>query len=321
MIRKKPKGDSLIICLTPLQMLIAERIISLSPNQEFDLLVIAPSGNKKYRYYYQRLSKISKKSLYYETSPGFLDFLKFIKELKLNKLHIKYQNIYLANITSRHIQYIVSKSKKSNIYTFDDGTVNIIQNSLYYSNSKPSKLKRIIWRIIGVRYYMKDIKRKSLIHYTIYDNIPNIINDTRLINLFDKKPELTCTSKAVKIFLGQPLVEISNHYSSEFIRNVVESYHIEYYFPHPREKELPKGNYEVIDSDLVFEDYIVKFLKENPNIEAHVYSFTSSCLLNISQIERVKPNFIYDDYLELNFSHFYSFAQEKLNIRTIKIEN
>lgn len=314
-------SSSLIMCMTPLQMLIAEKIIALKPKENFDIITIALSDNYKYRNYFKRVSLKCNNSLYYVPEPGLKEFFKYIKLLKLNKLDKKYDNLYLASIDCRHFQYLISKNNKAEIHTFDDGTANIIQNSLYYLNSKPPKLKRMIWRIIGVKYYMEDIKRKSLIHYTIYNNIPNIINDTYLINLLDKESELTYTNKTIKIFLGQPLTEISDHYSSELIRKVVESYHIDYYFPHPREDELPEGNYKIIDSDLVFEDYIVSFLKENPNIEAHVYSFTSSCLLNISQVERIKSTLIYDDYLERNIKEFYKLAKEKFNIQTIKIEN
>ena len=51
----KITGKSLIVCLTPLQMLIAEKIISLNPDKQFDLLVIALSDNEKYKHYYQKV--------------------------------------------------------------------------------------------------------------------------------------------------------------------------------------------------------------------------------------------------------------------------
>lgn len=312
---------SLIICLTPLQMLIAEKVISLNPDKQFDLLVIALSDNEKYKHYYQRLSKSCENSLYYKASSSSFEFLEFIKQLKLNKLHIKYQNIYLASVDSRHIQYIISKSNKANIYTFDDGTANIMQNSLYYRDSKPPIWKRVIWRALGIKYYMGDIKNLSSTHYTIYKDISNIIDDTFYIDLFNKKLAATSTNKTVRIFLGQPLYEISTHYSSEFITKTIEDNNIDYYYPHPREKQLPKGNYEIINSNLIFEDYIIKFLEENPNTEAYVYSFTSSCLLNISQIDRVKPIYIYDDYLDSTLKDFYDLARDRLNISTIRIEN
>lgn len=37
---------NLIMCATPLQMLIAKKIIDLFPNEEFDLLVVALNNNK-----------------------------------------------------------------------------------------------------------------------------------------------------------------------------------------------------------------------------------------------------------------------------------
>lgn len=321
MIEKYRSSNSLIMCVTPLQMLIAEKIIELKSDENFDILTIALSDNSKYQSYFERVCQKCNSSLYYIAEPSLKGFIKYTKLLRLNKLDKEYKNLYLASIDSRHFQYLVSKNNRANIFTFDDGTANIIKESSYYLDSKPPIWKRIIWRTMGVKYYMDDIKSMSLTHYTIYKNIPNIIDNTFVIDLFDKEIEQNNIDKTLSIFLGQPLYEISKYYSYEFIATTIEKYNIDYYYPHPREKGLPQGKYEVIHSSLIFEDYILDFLKRNPTTQVHVYSFTSSALLNISQIERVKLNLIYDDYLEHHFSDFYSLARDKLNIQTVKLQD
>lgn len=67
--------QNIIICTTPLQMLIAHKIIKTKADESFDLLVIAQQDNEKYRYYFNRLKKDCKKSLYYTLKKGGLSFL------------------------------------------------------------------------------------------------------------------------------------------------------------------------------------------------------------------------------------------------------
>ena len=175
---------SLIMCVTPLQMLIAEKIIHKFKDQKFDVIVIALADNEKYRYYYKKLEKISCNSFYYVPKDGFLGFLEYINVLKKNGFVGKYTNCFLASIDSRHFQYIISKNKNTNIYTFDDGTANIIKNSLYYINEKIPSWKKMIWNFIGIDSYMEDIKKSSKKHYTLYENVSNIIENTEYLKLF-----------------------------------------------------------------------------------------------------------------------------------------
>ncbi|MED6316139.1 MAG: glycosyltransferase family 52 [Pseudomonadota bacterium] len=320
MIFKKEKNRSLIMCVTPLQMIIAEKIIQLNPKEDFDLLVIALSDNDKYRYYYDRLKSICVRSLYYTTEKGIKGFFSYIGKLKKNKLNEKYESLYLASIDSRHFQYILSRNKKANIYTFDDGTANIIPQSLYYSNSKPKLFKKIIWRGFGIKHYMEDVKKLSLLHYTIYKDAPNIIEKTQFIKLYgDFKLSSNPVTKVVKIYLGQPLEEISVDFNSQYVAKIIAKLDMDFYYPHPREKVIPKGEFDIITSQLVFEDYIVSYLEENPEVMVEVYSFISSAMLNIASLDRIELNYIYDSYLYEKYKIFYEFAKNVFSIQTIRL--
>lgn len=317
-IEKKPR--SLIMCVTPLQMIIAEKIIQLNPKEDFDLLVIALSDNDKYQYYYDRVKVICVSSLYYITEKGIKGFLSYIKKLNKNKLNRGYENFYLASIDSRHFQYILSRNKKANIYTFDDGTANIIPQSLYYSNSKPRLFKRIIWRFFGIKHYMEDIKKLSSLHYTIYNNVPNIIKETQLVRLYkDSDLNPTSVNKVSKIYLGQPLEEISDIFTGDYISQRLKKLDIDFYYPHPREKGIPKGDYTIVTSPLVFEDYIITYLKDNPEVRVEVYSFISSAILNIASLDRVDVCYIRDPYLYNLYKNFYIFSLKNLNISLLQI--
>ncbi len=313
-------NKSLIMCLTPLQMIIAEKIIQLNPKEDFDLLVIALSDNDKYRYYYDRLKSICVRSLYYTTEKGIKGFFSYIGKLKKNKLNEDYESLYLASIDSRHLQYILSKNEKANIYTFDDGTANIIPQSLYYSNNKPKLFKRMVWRGFGIKHYMEDVKRLSSLHYTIYKDVPNIIEKTQFIKLYgDFKLSSNPVTKVVKIYLGQPLEEISVDFNSHYVAVIIAKLGIDFYYPHPREKIIPKDEFNIITNQLVFEDYIVSYLEENPEVMVEVYSFISSAMLNIASLDRIELNYIYDSYLYEKYKNFYEFAKNVFSIQAIRL--
>lgn len=321
----KQEPRSLIMCATPLQMLIAEKIIHLSGNEHFDLVVLALNDNQKYRYYYNRLKEICDNSFYYIPRAGLTGFLYFLKHLKKSNINKNYNNLYLASIDARHFQYIISKNNLANVFTFDDGTANIIPSSIYYSNStEPSKLKKIIWRSLGVKYYIEDIKVKSKKHYTIYRDAPNIINKLKFIALLPQlelNEKKISNDKTVKFYLGQPLSDIEEKFDHNFVEEKLKRIGIDYYFPHPREIEYPKGNFETVDSILIFEDFIITYLVENPEVKIEVYSFISSALLNVSSLLKVQCIYLYNDDFMMRYKDFYFFSKSKFNIKLKNVES
>ena len=315
------KNRSLIMCVTPLQMLIAERIIELKSDESFDLLVVALNDNEKYRTYFERVKKHCVNSLYYVQGKRRLFF--FIKQLKKNRLDIKYNNYYLASIDSIYFQYIISKNKHSDVFTFDDGTANIMPSSLYYSNTKPKFLQRAVWRVLGVKHYMAHLKEKSLLHYTIYKDISNIIDNQQylsLIPLGDEK-QSALKDKTIGFYLGQPLTDISENFDLSFVKNNIDKLKVDYYYPHPREKVYPEGNYQIVESPLIFEDYIVQFLKDNPNVSIEVYSFTSTALINIMSLDRIQVTYIHDNQFFKLYKSFYEFSEELFGILHLDLDS
>lgn len=318
MVSSFKKNKSLIMCTTPLQMIIAERIIDLHPDKSFDLIVVTLNSNEKYRYYFNKLKKSCNNNLYYVSKEGLVEFINFIRELTINNVNKNYTDLFIASIDLRHFQYVASKNKNAKIYTFDDGLANIIESDIYYSNTVPKWYKKIIWYFIGVKYYIKDIREKSLLHYTIYKNIPNIISNTKFIELFQASQSINYNNyKKIKIYLGQPLSEMSKIIDDNYIIEVVEKLNIDYYYPHPREFCIPNVKAKIIHSNLVFEDYILDFLRKNNDLTVEVYSFISGTLLNIVSIDRVKVNFIYEKNLYKEFEEFYDFSKLSFGIQTI----
>lgn len=327
------RNQCLIMCTTPLQMIIAEQLINTNPHKNFNILLVTPNHNSKYNYYFNRISSKCNMSIYYVTPKSSLLTLLtfhsgFVKAIKQTILSLTYDEIYLASIDSRHFQYIVTKNPTSILFTFDDGTANIINTSIYYSYNRVRALKQYPWRCLGVKNDMEDLKSLSSLHFTIYKGVKNIIDKTQFIPLIDQnktvrnKPENQSLerSKVVNIYLGQPLHEISKVYSVENIQSKLSQINIDIYFPHPREgAHTPKGQFKVVDSPLIFEDFIIDYLYNNPTIRVNVYSFISSALLNVSHIPNINPIYIYDPYLQIRFKSFYELAENYFKIDFITL--
>lgn len=318
------KSTSLILCSNPLQMLIAQKIIDLHPNNRFDLIVTCPKNNEKYAYYFDKLQKRCNICLFFIEGPGIRKFLEFKAKLKNNGLNKDYSKIYVASIDSRYYRYIISKNSKSTIYTFDDGLANIIDTSHYYITRKQPFFKKIIWRGLGIKFTTQDIRFKSNLHFTIYDKQPNIIKNTQFISLLDSLNSYRSEvlPKRLNIFIGQPMIELSNHYDKEYITKVLRKLKIDCYYPHPKEDNvyIPKDqDVEVIYNKLICEDYIIELLNDNPSLEIYLYSFFSSSIVNLANTHRVRVFFIHDTFLYNRLESFYKNTQESMGIPNIDI--
>lgn len=99
----KQKSRSLIMCTTPLQMLIAEKIIQLNQNEKFDLILIINGNlNGKFKNYFNRLKVNTCKSMMYELK-NVSKAKKIKKFLEFKKNYHKWSNFnyssyYLASI-------------------------------------------------------------------------------------------------------------------------------------------------------------------------------------------------------------------------------
>lgn len=83
----------------------------------------------------------------------------------------------------------------------------------------------------------------------------------------------------------------------------------------------PKGDYQIVKSPLIFEEYVVQFLKEKPNVNIEVYSFTSTVLLNISSLDRIQVNHMHDNQFFKLHKSFYKFSEELFGIPHLDLNN
>lgn len=273
---------NLIICCTPLQILIAEKIIELHPNERFHGLVITPILSNKYQYYFDKLSKICQKIDLIVTN-NYSKFLIYFNVIKVKFLfHNSFEKIFIANINDSIIQAIVSKFSKSLLYTFDDGTINI-SNRKFDNFACESSFKKVIRFFFNIHENVDSIKYRSKLHYTIYPNFPNIVPYVKVIELIKDNFTYNYSYKGeIKVMLGQSIFMDDNK-NKKIIEKIIYDNSIDFYFPHPLERfHIDNVNY--INTFLIFEDYLIKYWF---NQKCTIYTFFSSAALNISQLNNV----------------------------------
>ena len=268
---------NLIICYTPLQVLIAEKIIEKYPEQRFYGVMIYVSKNAKFTHYTERLKK--KCADFFELHQH-TDRISLIREIIALKFHFTgktFDRVFVASINDLQIQFLLSSIYFNEIYTFDDGTANIVNSSVYYQKEPDTFVRKWINRLFGNKYSVQKLKRLSKRHYTIYPDFNNIVENTLPVHLFEGSKQVGHDDeKVVSILLGQP-VYLESQKNIDLAKRVIEQFNIDYYLPHPRE-QYNIDNVTYIETPLIFEDYIAKNFSDK---RCRIYTYFSSAVLNV----------------------------------------
>ena len=301
---------NLVVCWTPLQMLIAEKIIESHPNEKFYTIVMSHSGkNEKYDYYSSILSQKSERfySFYLEPqSQNKLFVYTSLLELKLKSLLFPpLKTIYFAHISSPEIHTLVSTYPNVEIRTFDDGSSNLLKKSAFLNNanriSTGEVSRRFYELFINSTQSVKSIRERSIEHYTIFKDLKNIMDDGHrkmtYLPLFDVsklKPSKEIKD-TIKILLGSPEKEMK-----EVSEKATKHFGIKYATLHPRQRyEL--SNAITLQSPYIIEDYMLKEIEKNPHTHYEIYTFFSGAALTMKDFPNVsvyalKPSSLPSDY-------------------------
>lgn len=278
---------NLIISTSPLQMLIAERIIEQYPSEQFECVIISNIYNEKFDYYSERLGKLCY-NLYRlsTTSLSLKKIFRFINLRKNTELFRgkEYDRVFVASIDDTIIYSILDNAVWKRLYTFDDGSINIVNSGRFY-RERPA-FYNILKRILNIKYSQEEIVENSICHYTIYPNRKNIIDNVSAINLFKSPYDFSGATENIAILLGQYVYASDSENWDLFIK-VMSSYNIKYLFPHPKMMNLDfsdESGMEIIDTNLIFEEYIQELAKDK---KIKLYTFFSSAAMNVANYPNI----------------------------------
>lgn len=317
---------NLIICWTPLQMVIAEKIIDLHPNDKFYTIVISHSAkNKKFEHYSSKLAKKSERfySFYiHPQSQNKLFVYTTLLELKLKGLLFpKVKTVFLAHLSSPENHTIISSLYNSEIKTFDDGTANLIKKSVFLDDRErisTGYFSNFFYKyLINTSHHTKEVRENSVEHYTIFKDFSNAMEKKErkmtYLPLFNAS-KLKTNSKikdTIKIMLGTAEKELK--ITSE---KAVEYFKIKYTSLHPRQN-YKLNNTITLESNLIIEDYLLQEIEKNPDTLYEIYTFFSGAALTLKDFPNVKVYAIKPNSFPANYwlSPVYSlFEQAKVPI-------
>lgn len=290
---------NLIICCTPLQVLIAEKIIDLYPNENFHGVLFSPIHNEKYQYYFTRLKEKCHRADYIDVKDLFRNkyylLIKFISFWMKGLFLRNVRRIFLANIDVFYIHLFIGRFKEAEVITFDDGALNLNFFQNFFTRAKPQEIfspKFLFLLRLFKAVTLKELCLRQKKHYSIY-KLPNIMGETTYLDLLgsllfiDNDHNFT---KNVSILIGQPIYQDQindKELDVNLMKKVIKDYHIEYYFPHPRENYIV-DNVNYVNTPLIFEDYLTSLIRNNPNVQYVIYTFFSSVALNLSSVPNIK---------------------------------
>lgn len=312
---------NLFLCLTPLQILITKKLIELKKEQS-EVLILTYNVNEKYEYYMKVIEKsqyVNRVSIIKIEDNNIFTKMMTLQNIVKWSRDKKYKTAYLASIDNFFMHCVLHYSEIVEVYTFDDGTANILESSFYFID-KSSRFSRIIKKLLGIQWTLDCIKKQTKKHYTIYHDIKNIVTNTEYIDVFSYGNLVldNNTKKKVSIYLGQPfdnkMVSMNVYKKLKHIDGDVK------YYIHPREKKdflllNGLGEDDIIQSDLIIEDYVSELLTLNYTVA--LFSVSSSAAFNLYNTRGVAVCFVIDDTIE-EVEGLYNLIKEK-SLKTISL--
>lgn len=309
---------NLFICHTPLQALIAQHLIKQQNRPSHLLMFTYPQANNpKFQHYYQSTAQLCSHAQYHIISSHPLKRFFQLPHL-INKLDKCYHTIFVSSIDNPNAQYPISKLKFQYLETFDDGTANLLPDSVLYRN--PNNYKRWLFKTLrNIKYQTEELRQLAQCHHTLYPNLPNIVYPTLPITLWHTShPQNKHTQKHThRILLGQPTMPNAQH-NAQLTEQILQHFAIQSYFPHPREQITPKHT-NIIDTPYIFEDWLCQQRHNQPDTHYHIYHFASTAAINVhnfpnASIQAIRPN--YPPFNQPLFNQLYQLMQ-KLSIPII----
>lgn len=316
------------ICITPLQVLIAQRIIAdlIAQPAQIIGLYLPYADTAKHRHYFAKLQAVCDQAAFVVLKnqtwqQRFVTLHQLKHTLKrLNLWQQPVERVYLASVDVLFLQYVIAKINFHQLYTFDDGTANIFPNSSYHQPLPKSRAMQAFKKLLGVRYAdVGAVLAASQAHYTIFPHEKNVIANTIPIALYKDLPSplvhnqpIDKTDKAdqtvKRLLLGQGLdAFIGAAAYRELVQTMVTRFAIDAFVPHPRERLDFGALLPVLATDNIIEDYVMAELHQYPNQVIEIYTFMSTAVFTLKDLPRTRITLVYNRALWQQFVEAYQF--------------
>ncbi|WP_413459983.1 glycosyltransferase family 52 [Herbaspirillum huttiense] len=299
--------DSLCVCMTPLHVLIAERIVHARGRKFARGLYLCHDDTAKHRFYAERLSAICETTDFKaEVQPvpsGPLRHWHWVRLLRRMRLRlaqqfagIKVREVVTSCSADRALMALLAVLQPSELSTFDDGFANIDPSPppIFVHTRWP---QRLILQLAGIGWWPERVHQRSARHFTIYDQA-NVVQRLQRLTLGAEDlavpaagDQAASNEEDIVVFLG-PYPEVGPEILEAFERAARQLKPIGY-LPHPRDAHGLLKSVPRLESLLVAEDFVVQQLRKAGSAGVRVYGYNSSGLVNLAAIQGARAyNFV-----------------------------
>lgn len=302
--------NSVFLVRTPLQYRIARRIVSKNNIKSYKIIILADVHFDTY----------SDTLIIYRTNKLF-EYLKIRKHL----LTHDYNEVYIASISNYIFQACIKCIPLSTLYTFDDGSANLLSESAMNKKSNfKDYIKGILFNFILKLPDERRIKEIAKLHYTIFEPVESSNRLVYLDNVFNSIEDEGYKNhqcKKATILIGSCYKELSKKSENlkKLIYSTLPTENI-YYIPHPRSKDLIFFNIPVIKSGYVAEEVIQKMLLEGCE-EILVIGCFSTTHLNLHGIPGISLIVLDSDIISTKYRIDQKVTNDFPNIKVVDLKS
>lgn len=293
------EGKSLCICLTPLHVLIANRIREEN-NQIFDLgIYMSYQKDEKQEFYFRKMNSFCKDIEFVKTPqekyPAGLNKYITIYKRRTHFLHKFYSygnfDYVLASSSINHYLWsLIQSSNPNRLETYDDGLLNIAKTPAHHYE-KTSFLDNLFLNISGIHLNKEKLIEQSSRHYSIYeqDNWFSRVSYLSLHKIRNRSSIGHQHQVLMEVFLG-PAPETDKAVwalVSDYLRKNPKTL----YLRHPRDEENRFDFLQRLHTKLIVEDYVIEQIQET-GTNFTVTGTESSALINLSTMPNVRTQSI-----------------------------
>lgn len=277
---------NLLVCYTPLHVLVAEQIMAEHPGETFDLISACFADTDKQRHYYRRLQAQCRNSCFL-VLPSDDGKLKAQKAMLRQAFAEPYHKVFIAALHEAFSRRLLETVAWQHLETFDDGVANLLPEHPHWQK-QASLRHRLRYRLFG-RLSLPLLRELSSRHYTIYPNLPNVFDNTVPLRLWRESSRSGSPVRETRrVFLSQPIFEGAGcgQANADLSLKVMKALDIDRCLPHPREAFRAQG-ISYIDTPLIAEDYFLQEAREHPAIRYELYTFYSSAVMHLNGMPNV----------------------------------
>jgi len=275
---------ALVILRTPFQAWMAKQILDLEGVTSFSLVYFTVQNSSEDQNYYSELSSLAKEAQYIyvpKTRKDIFSQFSFKSHAKKWLRDKGCDLTLLSSIDAFLPSAIMAKQGGAELVTFDDGTSNINDESVFFIDRLNCR-GRLYKKYFGA-LSLEETKKRIARHYTLHSEFPNIVGPDRLISLpgWSKRQYIAEQKPEKKYFLGAPFFR--RELSKEMIHELelyLASLDIDAYVRHPREESPLNIGAPVLNKNgLIAEEAI---LRDAMDVPIHVLGTSSSVLFNMA---------------------------------------